>query len=855
VKVGQKQKQPQQQSASAALDIHQTRAVRALLLITGVGAPIVGVAIFLREGWSTLFLLAVITSAAIGLLWFLLERGQVRTATLGLVLMLLIASTAGTVYNGSVRSGAAIVMLASIVVAGNFLSRSVALWVGAYIVAILGLLNLLEQQGALTGSLRPVGWTVWVLQAVVTGAILISSLYGRYRLMQVVRDQETALGAAQTAEANLRASQQRFEALFNRNPVASMVHLLDSGTVVDANEAFCEMFQYTKQGLVGQPIPPVWVNEAQRQVFHDQIRSTGSISAMPAIGRRSDGSIFQGQVHAEVLLQGDEKIVVAMVLDVSVEATSRRALEKSRDRFAKVFQFSPLGMVISREADNRILEINRANENVLGRARVDALGKTPKEIGIWYSEEDRVNIVASIQKNARLERFETRMRNKQGEPVSVRVWSEPIDLDGEACRLTFMLNIADEKRRETTLTNIAEGVSGETGEAFFLSLAEHLASAVSADGILIAERTHAGTLDTWALIDHGQRRPNRSIGLNHSVYERLLACNGLEIIAHPNNVHFGHSEPYDSQSIQLLAGMPLHDADGSAIGLLMVVWNTAVQPGNDVRSLISIFGSRCAAELIRMQRDREIGQLNETLEQRVAVRTAQLEYLNRELDSFAYSVSHDLKSPLRAIDGFLQILHEQMADRMTPSDEEIFQRASSSASRMGSLINDLLSLARASQGQLQRMDVNINELVESVLRHERDRDPTHTIEIHVAPNLRANCDLRMAQIVLENLIGNAWKYGHKSPSPRIELGQDPRQPGEAPVFYIKDNGAGFDEQFSNRLFRPFSRLHTASEFEGSGIGLATVRRILERHGGHIRAQSQLGEGACFWFSFGHPTPD
>ena len=840
---------------SGALEVHQAKAVRALLLIAGIGSLIVSIALFMREGWGGQTWLAVLTTVVACVMWQLLKRGHIHTAALGLMVIFLAAGTGGMFNDGSVRSSAAFLMLASIVIAGNFLPKVIALGAGAYIIGILGLFNWFEQQGVFTGMQHPLDWTVWVVQAVVAGAILISSLYGRYRLIQVVHEQETALQKARLAEANLRASQQRFETLFNCNPVASLVHAMDSGTVVDANEAFCDMFGYTKQDLVNQPVPPIWVHATQRQTFHDQIRSNGSISAMATAGKRSDGTVFEGQVHAVVLQEGDQTIIVAMVLDVSAEATSRQALEKSRDRFAKIFQLSPLGMVISREADNRIIEINQANQNVLGRVRTDALGKTPSEIGVWYCEEDRLNVVETIQKNARLERFETRMRSKQGEPVPVRLWSEPIDLDGEACRLTFMLNITDEKRRESTLTHIAEGISGETGEAFFMSLASHLASAVNANGILIAEKNQSGTLDAWALIDQGEQRPNQNFALNNSVCESLLAGKGLQIIERPQISHFGHGDLFDSPSIQVLAGMPLRDAGGSAIGLLMVVWNAAIHPSNDLRSLISIFASRCAAELIRMQSDREIGQLNETLEQRVAARTAQLEYLNRELDSFAYSVSHDLKSPLRAIDGFLQILHEQMADRMTASDEEIFQRASSSASRMGSLINDLLSLARASQGELQRMDVNMNELVESVLRHQRDRDPTHTIEIHVAPNLRVNCDPRMAQIVLENLIGNAWKYSHRCPSPRIELGQDPHQAGEVPVFYIKDNGAGFDEQFSNRLFRPFSRLHTASEFEGSGIGLATVRRILERHGGHIRAESQLGQGACFWFSFGQPTPD
>ena len=303
------------------------------------------------------------------------------------------------------------------------------------------------------------------------------------------------------------------------------------------------------------------------------------------------------------------------------------------------------------------------------------------------------------------------------------------------------------------------------------------------------------------------------------------------------------------------AGVALRDADGTPIGILKALWTEPRPMTPDLQALLTIFSSRCNAELVRLRRDREIEQLQATLEQRVKARTAQLEYANRELDTFAYSVSHDLKSPLRSIDGFLHILQGQMGERMTGEDNEIFQKISASASRMGSLIAHMLSLARVSQGKLQRMTVNLNDLIEGVIRHERDRDPTHQVDIVIAPHLLADCDPRMAQIVLENLIGNAWKYAHKQNHPRIEIGLLPSEPDTAEAFYIQDNGAGFDMARVDRLFRPFTRLHTANEFEGTGVGLATVRRILERHDGFVRAQGEVGVGARFEFSFGSASAD
>jgi signal transduction histidine kinase len=289
------------------------------------------------------------------------------------------------------------------------------------------------------------------------------------------------------------------------------------------------------------------------------------------------------------------------------------------------------------------------------------------------------------------------------------------------------------------------------------------------------------------------------------------------------------------------------------VGLLAVTWQRMPDYGESMQALLSIFASRCNAELLRMSRDREIRKLQETLEQRVAERTEQLEYLNRELETFSYSVSHDLKSPLRSMDGFMHLLREQMAPRMTAEDEDLVDRIAASVTRMNSLINDLLALARVSQGQLQRMRVNLSELAEDVIRQERHRDPTREVEVVIAPGLMADCDPRLAHIVLENLLGNAWKYSRNEPKARIEMGVCADAVSGLKGFFVSDNGAGFDMSRADRLFKPFTRLHSPKEFEGSGIGLATVRRIIERHGGQIQGKGATGQGATFCFSFGNNT--
>lgn len=334
-----------------------------------------------------------------------------------------------------------------------------------------------------------------------------------------------------------------------------------------------------------------------------------------------------------------------------------------------------------------------------------------------------------------------------------------------------------------------------------------------------------------------------------------MASDGLCVIELPAGESLLSDLPFADGHSHTVAGIALRDPDGTAIGLLAVAWEHSAQIGADIQALTSIFASRSSAELMRLRRDLKIQRLQDTLEQRVQARTEQLQHINRELDSFAYSVSHDLKSPLRSIDGFMHVLREQMGDRVRPEDDAIISRVMASASRMGGLIKDLLALARVSQTQLQRSWANLSEMADEVIRQERQRDPENPVEVVIEPELFADCDPHLAQIALENLLGNAWKYSRNTPQPRIEFGRVPASEVGAPTFFVRDNGAGFDMSRSDRLFKPFTRLHQPSEFQGSGIGLATVHRIIERHGGHIHGKGEVGRGAVFQFMFGRTIQD
>lgn len=238
--------------------------------------------------------------------------------------------------------------------------------------------------------------------------------------------------------------------------------------------------------------------------------------------------------------------------------------------------------------------------------------------------------------------------------------------------------------------------------------------------------------------------------------------------------------------------------------------------------------------------------LNQSLEQRVEQRTRQLELANKELEAFSYSVSHDLRAPLRAIDGFSQILQRNYAERFDDKGRDYLERVRRASQRMGDLIDDMLQLSQLSRREVVRQPVDVSALARAIAADLCQTAPDRRVEVVIAEGIRANADAKLVRIALENLMGNAWKFTGKTQDARIDVGQTVRNGMQA--IFVRDNGAGFSMSYAHKLFSPFQRLHAASEFEGSGIGLATVQRIVQRHGGQVWAEGDEGHGACFYFS-------
>jgi PAS domain S-box-containing protein len=323
------------------------------------------------------------------------------------------------------------------------------------------------------------------------------------------------------------------------------------------------------------------------------------------------------------------------------------------------------------------------------------------------------------------------------------------------------------------------------------------------------------------------------VGLtDHDLFEGPIAddfrANDLAAIARGIPLQVEEQAPgEDGMHTYVTVKFPLHDKAGHAYAICGI--------STDITA--------------RKRAEEEVRRLNDELELRVRQRTAELEASTQELDAFAYSVSHDLRAPLRSLEGFSQVLLEDYAAALAEEAQGYLRRIQANVGRMAQMIDDLLHLSRATRSQLRRDRFDLTALAREVAAEVAD--PAGSVTWNISDDMTAQGDPHLVRLVLQNLLGNAWKFTSQVEHPAITVTAHPQSGVE--VFEVRDNGAGFDMKYADKMFDPFQRLHSAGEFEGTGIGLAIVHRVITRHGGRIVAEGAVGQGAAFRFSL-TPAP-
>jgi PAS domain S-box-containing protein len=320
----------------------------------------------------------------------------------------------------------------------------------------------------------------------------------------------------------------------------------------------------------------------------------------------------------------------------------------------------------------------------------------------------------------------------------------------------------------------------------------------------------------------------------------LIGMDFSDYFTEPEKAKAGYQQVFEEGLVMDYA-LEIRHKDGHSTPVL---YNAAVY-NDDTGKVIGVFAAaRDITE--RKKAEDEIRKLNRELEGRVIERTAQLEASNKELEAFAYSVSHDLRTPLRGIDGFSLALLEDYADKLDEGGKDYLQRVRAGALKMGQLIDALLNLSRLTRGEVRRASVDLSSLAKNVVEELRKSEPDRRAEFTIADNVTVKGDPVMLRAAMDNLFANAWKFTGKRDMARIEFGVT-RAEGKA-AYFVRDNGAGFDMTYANKLFTAFQRLHGATDFPGLGIGLATVQRIIHRHGGRVWAEGEVEKGATFYFT-------
>jgi PAS domain S-box-containing protein len=703
--------------------------------------------------------------------------------------------------------------------------RKIALWLGI-LIAVLGISVFLAWR-----------FDTFLLLSVGTFLSLAILSLGLFVLNAAIRERKRA-------EEQLKVSFKEIGDLKAALDEHAIVAITDQqGKISYVNDKFCAISKYSREELLGQDhriinsgyhpkefIRDLWTTIANGRVWRGEIKN-----------KAKDGSFYWVDTTIVPFLneQGKPRQYVAIRADI----TERKRTEEFRERLAAVVESSE-DAIVSKTVDGTITAWNAGAEKMFGYSSAEAVGKSMLMLLPPERANEEARILVRIGRGESVKHFETVRVRKNGQRIEVSATISPIrDSSGAIVGVSKIArDITERKQSEAELARQAEELarSRQALEAQTLmlqsvldSMAEGLVAADESGKFLIwnrAARSIVGygpadlSTEEWSA-HYGQYLPDGTTPLPAEQNPLARAMRGEACTA---EIFLRNPKVAGGVWIEASAS-PLRDADGVVRG--------GVVAFRDITQ--------------RRADEREIRKLNDELEIRVVERTEQLQAANKELEAFSYSVSHDLRAPLRAMDGFSQAVLEDFGPQLPDEGRRQLQAIRKGAQRMGELIDDLLRFSQLGRQRLHIETVETAKLVRAVLADFSTQQEERQIKISLGDLPSCQCDPALLRQVWVNLISNALKYTSKVEQAVVEIGCE-EQNGEN-VYFVRDNGAGFDMRYADKLFGVFQRLHLAEEYEGTGVGLAIVHQVTKRHGGRVWAEAEVDRGATFYFTLGGDT--